>query len=118
MQSSPREIVKETEFKKVQTDPSRDPSKQNVWLLTDMLIVAKRKDKNKFTFRLSLPLDSVVVWDLDPSGTSLEQKNGFSVFHTDPSINAKVVILASSPAEKTLWMELINSCIANTGFLS
>ena len=49
-------------------------------------------------------------------GNSYENKNTFSVFRTDVK-SEKVVITANSCEEKVSWMELLNDCIAQTGFI-
>lgn len=48
--------------------------------------------------------------------TGTDNKNAFSVFRTDKK-NVKVIIHATSQEEKLTWMELLNDCIAKTGFV-
>jgi len=105
-------IVKQGEFKKVQFDSSKESSKHSVWLLLDTLLVAKKLSKGKYTLRAELPVDSMIVWDLDPNGTS-ETKNGFSIFCK----NTKVIITASNAVEKFEWIEILNERIGQSGFL-
>jgi hypothetical protein len=45
-----------------------------------------------------------------------DKKNGFSIVRTDIK-NEKYIILTSSIAEKTEWMEALNDCIGRAGFV-
>ena len=69
LQAKGRCLVATREFKKVILDEKNSPLKLTVWLFNDMLLIAKKKDKDKYLFKTQLSTDSCVVWDLDPQGS-------------------------------------------------
>ena len=70
LQAKGRRLIMSNEFRKVYLDSSvTSPSKITVWLLSDMLIFGKLKEKGKYYYKCQVPTSSVLVWDLDPSGT-------------------------------------------------
>ena len=67
-----RHLLREGDFKKVVFE--NVVVRSTIWLFNDLILVAKRKEKNKFHFRAMFPLECCIVWDLDPSG------NGFAFY--------------------------------------
>jgi hypothetical protein len=132
-----RYLVRETDFKKVVFE--NVVVRSTIWLFNDLILVAKRKEKNKFHFRVMFPLDCCIVWDLDPNGSGIffyyfyfifilliindfnffwihktgppEKKNAFSIFRNDKKTE-KLIIFAASPKEKSEWIDLVNDCVA------
>ena len=70
LQAKGRYLVSSKEFKKIFFD-STSPMKATVWLFNDTLLIAKKKDKDKYSFKAQLNTNSCVVWDLDPQGSGL-----------------------------------------------
>ena len=68
LQAKGRRLVTSKEFKKVHLDPNSSPIKATIWLFSDMLLIAKKKDKDKYLYRAQVNTNSCVVWDLDPQG--------------------------------------------------
>ena len=56
------------EFKKVIID--NITARSYTWLFNDLLLIARRKEKNRYLFRSMISLDlSCSINDLDPNGT-------------------------------------------------
>lgn len=69
LQAKGRYLVSSKEFRKIFLDPTGSAMKATIWLLSDMLLIAKKKDKDKYLFKAQLNTSTCVVWDLDPQGT-------------------------------------------------
>lgn len=69
LQAKGRHLVASKEFRKIFLDATGSPIKATIWLLSDMLLIGKKKDKDKYLFKAQLNTSTCVVWDLDPSGT-------------------------------------------------
>lgn len=110
-----RHLMGENEFKKVSFDSGGSFQKVQVWLFSDSLLFAKKKTEGKFNFKMMIQTNEIVVWDLDPSNTSVapETKFGFSIVSTNKSVVDKIVVLALTAQEKTEWINLINSTIGS-----
>ena len=68
LQSKERYVVKEMEFKKVNID--NITARSYTWLFNDLLLIARRKEKNRYLFRAMISIDlSCSINDLDPNGT-------------------------------------------------
>jgi len=111
-----RSVLGSKEFRKVTLD-QQSPIKARIWILSDMILICRKKDKKdeKYLFRAKLPTKTCVVWDLDPQGTAPpDKRNGFSIVNTDKESDVtQVVIIASSPEEKAECVELVNSAIGS-----
>ena len=68
--SKGRALIGTKEFKKVTVD-NNSPIKATLWILSDMILIAKRKDKEKYSYRGQMKTNTCVVWDEDPQGTGL-----------------------------------------------
>lgn len=69
LQAKGRHLVCTKEFRKVFLDASGSAIKATVWLFNDLLLIAKKKDKDKYSFKALMNTSTCVVWDLDPQGS-------------------------------------------------
>lgn len=104
-------MIKEGVFKKVFYD-TKEPGRCTVWLFNDILLVAKQKEKGKYSYKTMMPTHKIIIWVIDPVQNP-DKKNGFTIFRTDIK-NEKIIICASTPEERTEWIDLINGCIGSS----
>ena len=69
LQVKGRYLLRETEFKKVVFENM--VVRSTIWLFNDSILVAKKKEKNKYHYRTMFPLECCIVWDLDPSNNGI-----------------------------------------------
>jgi len=114
LQAKGRYLIAQKEFKRVHLEPNASPAKITIWVFNDLLLLAKKKDKDKYLYKGQLNPNSCVVWDLEAPGGASDKKNGFSIVNTDKrGPLEKIIIYANTPEEKTEWMDHINTAIGS-----
>jgi len=70
IQTKGKNLIKEGNFRKLQYG-NKEASKHTIWLMNDSVLILKKREKGKFNVRAEMPIDKIIVWDLDPNGNSL-----------------------------------------------
>jgi len=104
LQAKGRRLLATASFRKVSVDGSA-PSKATLWLLTDMILIGRKKEKGKYFFRGQIELVHMQLEDADRLLS--ERRNCFTLLNREESGPNKINVYASTPEQKLDWMNLI-----------
>lgn len=103
-----RLLTKSGKVKKV-TVNSTDLKGKMMFLFSDVLVFAKKRDKF-FVLQLVLPINNLIIWEV-PKKSPLDKQFGFQIVRSD--VQQTIIVCCESAESRTQWFALISEAIGS-----